>query len=217
VTWPPQFGSDQAVRYLRGCVGRRWNDVWSEICAHVPSGTITGGHLRDHVLQEVDTNTCVVDGVVMTRGRRFSSGLRSPRGLYVDPRDGIVRYNPERSYRAREPATIIDGVAYRARADGVLCPCAVSGRQRSGRYAMRILGDRRAAYIGGLWFWIAYADVPPPIRVPYIVEGRTLHRVVYFPRFDFVLGENVREGRVAVGKRQMDRRDLRRYGLRNAA
>jgi hypothetical protein len=42
-------------RYLDRQVGRPWNDVWSEICAHADRRSLRGFHLRNgHVQHEVD-------------------------------------------------------------------------------------------------------------------------------------------------------------------
>jgi hypothetical protein len=36
-------------RYLQKQVGRRWDEVWSEICQNAPKGSFLGYHLRDLV------------------------------------------------------------------------------------------------------------------------------------------------------------------------
>jgi hypothetical protein len=40
-------------RFLEHSVGKRWNDVWSEICKIVPADTAVLKHVRDHVKQYV--------------------------------------------------------------------------------------------------------------------------------------------------------------------
>lgn len=70
------------------CVGRPWNDVWSEICKAVPSGNTVDDHLKGHVKDFIDSKTYVVDGVVYVRSR-WGTG-HEPDRLYVDPRDGLI-------------------------------------------------------------------------------------------------------------------------------
>src|SRR5277367_6788424 len=51
-------------RFFQSRVGQRWNDVWSELCAHVNGGTTIDQHLKIHACQEVETETFVADGKV---------------------------------------------------------------------------------------------------------------------------------------------------------
>jgi hypothetical protein len=201
--------------FMRSCVGRRYDDVWSEICANVRADSMAGDHLREHAKRECDTNTTVIDGRVVSRSelayfRSRSSGYE-PWGLYVDPRDSLIYYNKPPSYR-RKPLIIVDGLAYTAGKDGLLHP---RKGHYGGRYLLKVIGDQRAMHINGVWYWIIAAEVPPPVSVPYLKEGKVRRRTVYHPRYDFVRGENVQEGRYYAEKRQMCSRDLRRHGLRN--
>ena len=42
------------IRYLWSCLGRRWDDVWSEISAQVPSGNTIDAHLKSHIDSEIE-------------------------------------------------------------------------------------------------------------------------------------------------------------------
>lgn len=201
-------------RYMHGCIGRRWDDVWSELCANVRADSTSGDHLRQHALRECERHTYVVDDKVLVKGYSFYRGWGEADGLYVDPRDGLIHYKePRHHYHHYEKPIVVDGLAYSRRDDGVLLPHA--NWRRHGKYAIKVIGDRRAVWIAGIWYWAVMADVPPPVSVPYLVDGVTKYRTVEFPRYDFVLGDNVKSGRYHVSKRQMSSHDLRRHGLVN--
>lgn len=197
------------VRYLHGCVGRRWNDVWSEVCQQVGSGNTVDQHLRSHVMMEVDIHTVLVNGEVYAYSAY--SGLIKPYKLYVDPRDGRLCYAGDQPNKWKAYKTVtVDGLWYRVGDDGLHYP-EVRSYRASGRYPLKVIGERRAMLIDGIWYWIETAVTPPPEDV---LTGETVRRV-FFARYDFVRRQNVQEGRYYAGKRQMASRDLRRYGLRN--
>ena len=82
------------VRYLRRQRGRRWDDVFSEICASLDTGSTVKMHVRQHIEDFVLTRISVgrrgewmFEGQVLGReGQWFRR-----RGLFVDPRDGILK------------------------------------------------------------------------------------------------------------------------------
>ena len=200
--------------YLRDCVGRRWDDVYSEISQVVGSGNTVDQHLRDHVMMEVETHTFVVDGHVYTIGR-YGRGTRPVDGLYVDPVDGVLCWW-DVPRRKTEPTKEVDGIWYYVGDDGILYPPKRShGYRKGGHYPLKLIGDDRAARIDGVWYWIEMADIPPPVDVEYLDGERVKMRRVYFVRYDFIRCEDVKEGRYAAGKRQMSSRDLRKHGLHN--
>ena len=81
-------------RYLRSQVGRLWDDVFAEICAHIRLDSAVQSHVRDHLDDFVETHVMVIDGRVC-HGRGWSVGRElsgSPHGrFYVCPRTGILR------------------------------------------------------------------------------------------------------------------------------
>lgn len=202
--------------YLRNSVGRRWDDVWSEISQVVGSGNTVDQHLRDHVMMEVETDTFTVDGHVYTLGRRFSRGLAPPDGLYVDPVDGVLRWwdRPRRTHPQQKQ---VNGLWYTWDDDGILHPPKENRIYRKGAiYPIKLLpDDQQAVRIDGIWYWVEWAETPPPIDKEYVDGERITTRRVYFPRFDFLRRDTVQEGRYAAGKRQMSSRDLRKHGLTN--
>jgi len=200
--------------YLRDCVGRLWDDVYSEISQVVGSGNTVDQHLRDHVMMEVETYTFVVDGHVYAIGH-YGRGVHAPDGLYVDPVDGVLRWW-EAPRRKATPQKLIDGLWYYLRDDGIFYPPRRShALHKGGHYPLKLIGDDRAVRIEGIWYWVEMAETPPPVDVEYLDGERVKVRRVFSFRYDFIRCEDVKEGRYAANKRQMSSRDLRKHGLTN--
>ncbi len=86
------------VRFMRSRLGRRWDDVFSEICAQLDTGSTVKMHVRLHLDDIVATRIVagrwgewMIDGEVLDRRRRWSR-LRE---FFVDPRDGILKHRNE--------------------------------------------------------------------------------------------------------------------------
>ena len=81
-------------RYLHKQRGRRWNDVFSEICAHLDTTSTVKMHVREHIEDFIVVRTSVdLDGNWL--GQRKWGGAQPiaqwwPE-LYVDPFDGIIK------------------------------------------------------------------------------------------------------------------------------
>ncbi len=81
-------------RYLDKQVGRPWDKVFSEICAHINRNSAVQDHVRDHVEDYVTTCVILIDGVPC-KGEPWGYGtplhqLRY-RAWYVCPRTGLLR------------------------------------------------------------------------------------------------------------------------------
>lgn len=221
-------------RYLESRVGRPWDEVYSEICAHLRVDSTVQQHVRDHLKDLVE----IVPeerwySVYGAEGRRK---VRSSRwqSMYVDPADGILRKDPDREGRAR------------------------ANRRREAerpKDRVRIDGSRELRLVDGIWYEVAYALLPAP-RYVAVVERRPVRlnphrwdspvvemdvevrRLTTSPVYDVALkrwipagpridGEAERRrwqaefgrlgGRYAAAKRQVDSRTLRRYGIANGA
>jgi hypothetical protein len=82
------------VRFLRKRTGRPWNDVFSEICATLDTGSTVKMHVRSHIEDYVLTRISVGrrgewmhEGEVLGCEHRW----RRRRSFFVDPRDGILK------------------------------------------------------------------------------------------------------------------------------
>jgi hypothetical protein len=84
-------------RYLDKQVGRPWNKVFSEICAHISRSSAVQDHVRDHVEEYVTTCVILIDGVACNGegGRLYGKPLHQLpsryRPWYVCPRTGLLR------------------------------------------------------------------------------------------------------------------------------
>lgn len=76
--------------YLKAQVGRRWDDVFSELCESIDRRSMTGRHLMEHVKGFVVRDVVMLEGTPH-RLSRFGGGGYTPLGsyrrdqLYVDP------------------------------------------------------------------------------------------------------------------------------------
>ena len=83
-------------RYLGKQVGRPWNKVYSEICAHLKSTSTVQQHVRDHIRDYVQLNPR--DDMRVWPG----SDRRWWQDFYVDRRDGLLK-RTDRLPWARKP------------------------------------------------------------------------------------------------------------------
>jgi len=90
-------------RYLDRQVGRPWDKVFAEICAHVRRDSAVQDHVRDHVEDFVAVHVVLIDGVLCHGGggrfgRRYGTPLCNRgrrRSFYVCPRTGLLRRVPQ--------------------------------------------------------------------------------------------------------------------------
>jgi hypothetical protein len=77
------------TRFLTKRLGRKWDDVWSEICRY--NKCFMGEHLKDHVKNYVCTNPRVgEDGCLYNQyGRNVE---RNKNRFYVHPETGLLHY-----------------------------------------------------------------------------------------------------------------------------
>lgn len=93
-------------RFLEKNVGRPWNKVYSEICEHADSRSLTGWHLRTHVEMEIERNV-IKDGKKIYYCPQYYRGVVELRRdeLYVDPDDGLLKmYKRGKRFRYKHQA-----------------------------------------------------------------------------------------------------------------
>jgi len=80
-------------RYLRKHVGRPWNKVHSEICAHINPSNVVQNHILTHLYQYVERHVVEVNGKIESRNGTPISYWSL---FYVCPRTGLLRltYRP---------------------------------------------------------------------------------------------------------------------------
>lgn len=201
------------IRFLWSSVGRRWNDVWSEIAAQVPAGNTVNDHLRGHVFGEIDIHCGVTDdGNVYVLPERWRNTSSEPTGLYVDPRDGILKSGSADYHNSRN--------AFSRRRLG-------EDKESTPPSYYEIDGGV-LRFINGIWYGFDYLPLPPPKVVICVVDGVTKTKLQHVLRRDEFLGTMAHHGERVTGndqwvnrgvyhsnKRQLSSRDLKRHGLRN--
>jgi hypothetical protein len=79
-------------RFLRSCIGRPWNKVHSELSQKLDRRSISGCHIWDHVMLEIETD-CYIgpDRLAYSNNRKYGHGEWPIDGFYVAPRTGLIR------------------------------------------------------------------------------------------------------------------------------
>lgn len=82
------------VRFIQRRVGRRWDDVFGEICAGLDTGSTVKMHVREHLGDFVLIGIARGrHGELLHEGRVIRPDRRNCRGseYYVDPDDGVLK------------------------------------------------------------------------------------------------------------------------------
>jgi hypothetical protein len=93
-------------RYLDSQVGRPWNKVFSEICAHINRSSAVQDHVRNHVADYVATHVVLIEGVPCHgEGRSYGRPLGQFNWAqwYVCPRTGILKRVKRRGRLSNRP------------------------------------------------------------------------------------------------------------------
>lgn len=108
---------------IRKNVGRPWDDVYSEFAQLLDRRSLSGFHIWTHLLQEVEVQTYIQDGVVY-KHHRYGGADYPVGGYYVHPETGILEYKAYSSWRQRKrgkkkkiseveiPVPGVDGMKY---------------------------------------------------------------------------------------------------------
>ena len=182
-------------RWLHSQVGRPWNDVYSEACAVIKPDSVIRAHIKTHLLQFVERHTFMHEGKVSVLDTYRGGGIRPVMSqrfgrstFYVHPETGLLEKIKPISRREWRKA-----------------------RREKRCETLRWLNDEFALkQINGVWFACQFRPVPS--------EGR-------FKAYDYAAGQEVGRGGLVrrggiylhcIVKRQLPRRELRRFGLRNS-
>lgn len=180
--------------FLRSCVGRRWDDVYSEIAARMKGNSTVQRHILEHVFQYVSLYVVRLDnGELLEQGKygfyRLRGNLYSD--MYVDPDSGLLCLNP-----------------------AVDDPKPWKHRKKEGDPSRLIYGlQDEVLKVNGCWHRVIFAVAPGPYvnRDPITGKETVINRYMH----DIVTAENVKEGVYRAATRQLDSKTLRRLGLTN--
>jgi hypothetical protein len=184
-------------RWLHAQVGRPWNDVYSEACAVIKPDSIIRAHVKTHLLQFVERQAFMHEGKVCVLeigyGGRGVIPLEEQRGsrrwnlFFVHPETGLLCILVKKSHAALRAERRI-------------------ARKETFRW---LDSDFAVKQIRGIWFACQFREVLPDRR---------------FKAYDHALGQEVGRGGLirrddrylhCIAKRQLSRRELRRFQLQN--
>ena len=194
--------------FIHKSVGRKWDDVYSEICSNFDKRSVINQHILIHLFQYVGVDDVIVGDDNKVYHRRFQYGANdivpinaSYYKYYVDPRDGILKYNKyHQSYRQK----------WREEE---------KRRQEAELAVRRVISDDLELHnIDGSWFEIKYETIKGEREVvwqTFSISNKKYmrERTVYPPRYDVLHHTHMDVARVAVSKRQLSHKELKKYNL----
>lgn len=198
---PKIYSKDQSdrlepvIRFLRSKLGKKWDDVWSEICEtnKYGRGDVRKQHLRKHIWKDLVDTTGHHE--MMTQGRGS--------GFYVDE-GGLLRERPRRKYQSskRSGPIEINELKVAAKVNGLWfeVQLKVKPKVKRSKYSYNRKPGRQ---IDGL-----YTDtlVPAYPSFSYLLLDKvyaTLDEGYWYDQSKFI----------AVSKRQLSAKEIKELGL----
>ena len=175
-------------RYLDKQAGRPWDDVWSEISQRLDFRSVLGFHVKSHIDQHVSRHVRMIGDRAHEIARFAPGGWAPVYGMYVDPDTSLLKR----------------GCRWKAWRNANGQP--VTPAWKVNKYeALRRIVDERAQihFHEGQWYEVTLGARPDPETVD----------VLRTPTEDLEKRYG-RKGVAAISKRQISRREKRRYGLR---
>lgn len=162
--------------FLKKSVGRKWDEVFSEINEVCPNDSAVNAHVYQHLYQYVQLHPLIIDGKVYRPWHEqrtwYHNGNQdelcplegSPTYpcLYVDPADGILRMAPHRQDRLREENR--------------------KKLKERERYEKWMDADHMAVKANDIWWEATLSPIPPERTEPFFdTEGHILRTEVRWP------------------------------------
>lgn len=171
-------------RFLQGQVGRLWDHVFSEICAHIRLDSAVQSHVRDHVGDFVAIQVFEIDGVLY-HAEGWQTGKPLERrgwfAFYVCPKTGLLREIKHKKTVARQHPVE--------------------------RLRINEAGEFRL--IDGVWYEITLRPITAGVQHHRDVVLRKQVANFMLNEAERTYGASV----FAVSKRQLNKREIRRLGL----
>lgn len=199
--------------FIRKSVGKKWDRVYSEICSVFDKRSVINQHILIHLEQKVEINDIRVgaDGKLYVfspyrwhyqREHGLTALRESSIEYYVDPRDGILKYNHQRlTYRQENRLN----AAKRAKEEA----------------KVRRVVDKftELHLIKGVWFEVKFIEREPHVFSQFEksqFSNRSYYRTYYKYEYEYdILKErSVTDARVAVSKRTLSKKEIKKHDLR---
>lgn len=180
-------------RWLRSQLGRPWNDIYSEACAVIKPDSVIRIHVKTHLLEFVERHTFMHEGKV----------------CYLDTwRDGITSITERRFGRTEFFVHPEDGVLLEI--PNVSKKIQQANKPKTPLTRCWLRKGVALQHIRGLWFECHFEVVPVDMR--FKAYDHALERVVSRSE----LTRHDKHYLLCKWKRQLSRKELKRYSLRNA-
>lgn len=94
-------------RFAISCVGKKWDDVYSEVCKYIDKGNVTQNHILTHLYQYIAVKCKLVNNIVCYNEAPYHPvSARYGAVVYVDPETNIVKRIPDKPKRRRNKKTV---------------------------------------------------------------------------------------------------------------
>jgi hypothetical protein len=200
-------------RFLAKQVNRPWDKVFSELCKHIDRRNTVQQHIHEHIDGFVARHVTKINGeLYSTTGWRNPWALSHPwqSELYVDPDTGILRKNSFREKtRAEEKQKRMLAI------------------EKGHSHRRKLDAQHQLVQLEGIWYFVTVETVPekPDKEVCHQLRlsGQLPMDVIRnLPAWDCATGGNLGNHYLlgdyrlyASAKRQLNSRELKRYGLHN--
>lgn len=187
---------------IRKNTGRKWDDVYSELCQVFDMRNHVNAHILVHLWDFVETKCWFEDGQVWTQGYSSIERIEDSRSeYYVHPVTGILTHNPRPSWRAQ----------YRK----------MRAETKDEGLVVKISDDfeYRRKDFNSPWFGCHLKDCPSPTISTVAEKSRFSNRVYYMKKYEYVKcwdsfhKKNVEKGKYCANHYTASHRELVKHGV----
>lgn len=149
-------------RFIRKSVGRKWNDVYSEISRNLDRSKQTHQHVLDHLRDWVVTRTVLINGKVFSRDRWGERPIEKGSGEYfVHPVTGVLTLNennPDRRWKEAARKRHVEQLTW----------------EQQNFKQLSLTEWLVKHHVSRTWFYLRYEKRPPAIMMPYVTAAGTV-------------------------------------------
>lgn len=154
---------------IRKNAGRKWDDVYSELCEVFDMRNHVNAHILIHLWDFVETHAFFEDGQVWVRGYSQTRPVEnSGCDYYVHPVTGILTHNPRPSWKAIRKASLAE----------------VKNEELVFKVNDEL--EYRRKNLNSPWFGCRMKACPPPTITVAAEKSRYSNRVYYGNKYEYV-------------------------------
>lgn len=149
--------------FLRGNVGKPWDNVYSEITATFDKRKVINNHILEHLFDYVELKVYIIDGKPFTLNTSRYGAEREYDPIewharyptyYVDPRDGLLKTPKQTKTRRQKEAED-----------------AAELTEKLNKLYHKIDADNHLIFKDGIWWVYMAKEKPPQVEEVYYVPG----------------------------------------------